>query len=81
MYLEALNGSLIVDVGFLSVDNLPKAVGASCSQSMFSYEILDYCIRKIPCLYIPIRCLLKQLQIRYIRSFRSYWATQGACIA
>ena len=50
MYLEALNGSLIVDVGFLSVDNLPKAVGASCCQSMFSYEILDYCIRKIPCL-------------------------------
>ena len=42
MYLEALNSSLIVDVGFLSVDNLPKAVGASCSQSMFSYEILDY---------------------------------------
>ena len=42
MYLEALNSSLIVDVGFLSVDNLPKAVGASCSKSMFSYEILDY---------------------------------------
>ena len=28
--------------GGLSVGNLPKAVGGSCSKSMFSYEILDY---------------------------------------
>ena len=45
MYLDALNSGLIVldeDVGFLSVGNLPKAVSASFSTSMFSYEILDY---------------------------------------
>ena len=45
MYLDALNSSLIIfdeDVGFLSVGNLPKAVSASFSTSMFSYEILDY---------------------------------------
>ena len=45
MCLEALYSSLIVldkDVRFLSIENLPEAVGASCSTSIFSCEILDY---------------------------------------
>ena len=44
MYLEALNSGLIVlneDVKFLSISNSPKTAGASCSTSMFSYEILN----------------------------------------
>ena len=44
MYLDALNSGLIVldeDLGFLSLGNLPKAVSASFSTSMFSYELLD----------------------------------------